>query len=175
MMSVNRSQRGAALIVALVILVMVSLMGMSALRSSMYSGRVATGVQAEAMTFEAAETALNVAYRTLAEMTDQNLYTALESGAIEYCVTKSAVNASGACGAGTVFDDRGLLQAQSYSYLDGYSPIDGAQVSLTGTGSVFVDYQINMLGESEMIPLKLENYHLQEALKRGILPASNIN
>jgi len=116
-----------------------------------------------------------VAYRTLAEMTDQNLYTALESGAIEYCVTKSAVNASGACGAGAVFDDRGLLQAQSYSYLDGYSPIDGAQVSLTGTGSVFVDYQINMLGESEMIPLKLENYHLQEALKRGILPASNIN
>lgn len=175
MMNGNRSQRGAALIVALIILVMVSLMGISALRSSMYSGKVATGVQADAMTFEAAETALGVTYRTLAGMSDENLYSALSGDAIEYCVTESAVDASGACGSGTVFDDRGLLQARSYSFLGGYAPIDGAQVSLTGAGSVFVDYQINMLGESEMISLKLENYHLQEALKRGILPASDIN
>jgi hypothetical protein len=31
-----------------------------------------------------------------------------------------------------------------------------------------------MLAESEMPTLNLENYHLQEALKIGILPASEI-
>ena len=51
---------------------------------------------------------------------------------------------------------------------------DGFAVSQSGSGSIFVDYQINMLAESEMPTLNLENFHLQEALKFGILPASEI-
>lgn len=168
------SQRGAALLVALIILVMVSVMGISALRSSMFSGKVATGIQADAMTFEAAETALGVTYRHLSTMTDQALYTALDGGAVEFCVENTNPDATGACGANTFMDDRQLLRARSVSYHAGYSPIDGSQVSLTGTGSVFVDYQVNMLAESDMPSLSLENYHLQEALKRGIMPASDI-
>ncbi|WP_285260275.1 pilus assembly PilX family protein [Halopseudomonas bauzanensis] len=168
------SQRGAALLVALIILVMVSVMGISALRSSMFSGKVATGIQADAMTFEAAETALGVTYRHLSTMTDQALYTALDGGAVEFCVENANPDATGACGANTFMDDRQLLRARSVSYHAGYSPIDGSQVSLTGTGSVFVDYQVNMLAESDMPSLSLENYHLQEALKRGIMPASDI-
>jgi len=174
MMARHESQRGAALLVSLIILVMVSLMGISALRSSIFSGRVATGIQADAMTFEAAETALGVTYGALSSLDSQTLYTALATGPVEYCVTKSAPDASGACGANTFFDERGLLQARSVSYLGGFAPIDGAQVSMTGTAGVFVDYQINMLGESEMPTFKLENYHLQEALKRGIMPGSDI-
>lgn len=170
----RHAQRGAALLVALVILVMVSLMGISALRSSMFSGKVATGIQADAMTFEAAETALGVTYRNLSSMTDQALYTALNGGAVEYCVERTNPDSAGACGANSFLDERQLLQARSISHHAGYSPIDGSQISITGTGSVFVDYQVNMLAEGEMPTLNLENYHLQEALKRGIMPASDI-
>ncbi len=126
------------------------------------------------MTFEAAETALGVTYRTLSTMTDQALFTKLDAGAVEYCVKNNEPNASGACGADTFMDERKLLQARSVSYLGGFSPIDGAQVSITGAGSVFVDYQVNMLAESEMPTLNMQNYHLQESLKRGIKPGSDI-
>lgn len=174
MIRTHGSQRGAALLVALLILVMVSLMGISALRSSVFSGKVATGIQADAMTFEAAETALGVTYRTLSAMNDETLYTKLDAGAVEYCVKSSETNAAGDCDANTFMDERKLLQARSVSYLGGFSPIDGAQVSTTGANSIFVDYQVNMLAESEMAQMNLQNYHLQEALKRGIKPGSDI-
>ena len=58
-------QKGAALMVALMILVVVSLMGVSAMKSSVFSTKVATSTQADAMTFEAAETAVTEAYAEL--------------------------------------------------------------------------------------------------------------
>ena len=58
-----RRQQGAALVVALLILVVVSLLGVSAMKSSVFSAKVATGTQADAMTFEAAETSLTGAYK----------------------------------------------------------------------------------------------------------------
>lgn len=175
MMTKHGKQRGAALLVALIILLMVSLMGISALRSSIFSGKVSTSIQADAMTFEAAETALGVTYRRLNELSDQELYTAFASGPVEYCIEHNNSDADGPCGANAVMDKRGLLQAGSISYLGGYSPLDGSQVSQTGTGTVFADYRINMLAESEMSALNLQNYHLQEALKRGIAPSSDFN
>lgn len=171
----SHQQRGAALLVALIVLLMVSLMGISALRSSMFSGKVATSVQADAMTFEAAETALGVTFRNLNAMDNEELYTGLADGVLEYCIQHSNPEATGACGGSAFMDDRGLLRAQSTSFLAGYSMRDGFAVSQTGgASSIFVDYQIHMLAESEMPTLNLENYHLQEALKIGILPASEI-
>lgn len=170
----KQNQQGAALFVSLIILVLVSLMGISALRSSVFSGRVATGVQADAMTFEAAETALGVTFRSLDAMTNQELYTSLADGVVEYCVRKDNPVAAGACAGTTFMDERQLLRAQSTSFLGGYAMRDGFAVGQTGAGNIFVDYQINMLAESAMPTLNLENYHLQEALKFGILPASDI-
>lgn len=168
-------QQGAALLVALVILVMVSLMGISALRSSMFSGKVATSAQADAMTFEAAETALGVTFRNLDSMTNEALYTGLADGVLEYCILHSNPESTGACSASNFMDERGLLRAQSTSFLAGYAMRDGFAVGQSGgAGSIFVDYRINMLAESEMPTLNLENFHLQEALKIGILPASDI-
>lgn len=170
----KRNQQGAALLVSLIILVLVSLMGISALRSSVFSGKVATGVQADAMTFEAAETALGVTFRSLDSMTNQELYTGLADGVVEYCVRRDNPVATGACTSSDFLDDRQLLRAQSTSFLGGYAMRDGFAVGQTGSGNIFVDYQINMLAESAMPTLNLENYHLQEALKFGILPASDI-
>jgi len=50
----GNNQRGAALIVALLILVVVSVLGVSAMKTSMFAAKVATGTQADAMVFEAA-------------------------------------------------------------------------------------------------------------------------
>lgn len=171
----SHQQRGAALLVALIVLLMVSLMGISALRSSMFSGKVATSVQADAMTFEAAETALGITFRNLNAMSNEELYTGLADGVVEYCIQHSNPEATGACSGSNFMDARGLLRAQSTSFLAGYAMRDGFAVSQTGgASSIFVDYRINMLAESEMPTLNLENYHLQEALKIGILPASDI-
>ena len=169
-----QTQRGAALLVSLIILVMVSLMGISALRSSIFSGKVATSVQADAMTFEAAETALGVTFRSLSDLTGEQLYTGLAGGVMERCIQHSNPDATGACAGNAFMDERGLLKAQSTSFLAGYAMRDGFAVGQTGTSNIFVDYQINMLAESEMPTLNLENFHLQEALKFGILPASEI-
>src|SRR5690606_29352443 len=100
----NYNQRGAALLVSLCILVLVSLLGNSALRSSVFSGKVATSVQADAMTFEAAETALGVTFRTLDSMTNQELYTGLANGAVEFCIRHNNPAATGACGNGNFMD-----------------------------------------------------------------------
>lgn len=171
----HQKQQGAALLVALIILVMVSLMGISALRSSMFSGKVATSVQADAMTFEAAETALGITFRNLDAMGDQELYTSLADGVVEYCIQHSNPESTGACSGSSFLDERGLVRAQSTSFHAGYAMRDGFAVGQSGgSSSIFVDYRIHMLAESEMPTLNLENFHLQEAMKIGILPASDI-
>src|SRR5690554_641128 len=172
--SVLTRQEGAALLVALIVLLLVSMMGISALRSSIFSGRVATSVQADAMTFEAAETALGVTFRNLATMSNQELYSGLAGPAIEYCVRSTNTSASGPCASSDFMDERKLLRAQPTSFIAGYTMRDGFAVGQTGASNIFVDYQINIHGESAMPTLHLENFHLQEALKFGILPASEI-
>ncbi|MEQ3635830.1 MAG: PilX N-terminal domain-containing pilus assembly protein [Thalassolituus sp.] len=170
-----RGQQGAALVVALLILVVVSLLGVSAMKSSVFSAKVATGTQADAMTFEAAETALTQTYAELNGMSGEDLYANL-SGAnvLQRCVAEANTNQKGACGNEDYLDSRGLLKVSSASRLNGYEPVAGSQISSSGGGAIFVDYKIAMLGESEMKNFNLENHHLQEALKRGIKPGSEI-
>ncbi|MEL0168733.1 MAG: PilX N-terminal domain-containing pilus assembly protein [Pseudomonadaceae bacterium] len=168
------AQRGIALVVALLVLLMVSVLGLSAMRSSVFSSKVATGVQSDVMTFEAAETVVVGTYDALTVLSNEQLYNAVDGQAARYCM-KSTGAAQGSCGAGDFMDVRGLLQAESYSYLDGFSPISGSQVSSSGGAGVFVDYRINILGESEMATYGIENHHLQETLKRGIKPGAEIN
>lgn len=166
-------QRGAVLLVSLLILLMVSVLGISAMRSSIFANKVATGVQADAMTFEAAETAIAVAYGALAA--NNALQTVFSPGYTNTgCVTSSGMS-NGACGANSTFDKRGLLRAEAYSYFGGYKALSGSQISTTGGSNLFVDYKINVLGQSVMPSYNIENHHLQEALKRGIKPGSEID
>lgn len=169
----GNKQLGAALIVALVILLMVSLLGLTAMRASIFSAKVSTGVQADAMTFEAAENAIAAAYATLSEMTNEQLFGAVESSPAQYCLTQTGAT-SGSCAASDFMDERELIHAESFSQLAGYQAISGNQVSVTGGTSVFVDYRIDILGQSEMPAYNIESYHLQETLKRGIKPGSDV-
>ncbi|POB05181.1 PilX N-terminal domain-containing pilus assembly protein [Halopseudomonas oceani] len=168
------AQQGIALVVALVVLLMVSVLGLSAMRASVFSAKVATGVQSDVMTFEAAETAIVSTYEELSGLSNEQLYAAVDGQASQFCITENGA-VDGACGSTNFMDVRGLLQAESLSYLDGFSPISGSQVSSSGGAGVFVDYRINILGESEMPNYSIENHHLQETLKRGIKPGAEIN
>ncbi|MDM1695927.1 hypothetical protein HX099_04500 [Thiopseudomonas alkaliphila] len=167
-------QQGAALIIALIVMALVSVMGLSALRSSMLSGRVATGVQADAMTFEAAETALAVTYASIDAMSENQQFSSLTDG-IEFCVTANGSASEGGCGGDAWMDRRSLLRAGSTSFFNGYTPRDGFGIGQTGTSAIFVDYNVTTLAESEMPQLELENFHLQESMKTGLLPMSEIN
>lgn len=171
----QNKQRGAALFVALMILVVVSLLGISSMKSSVFSAKVSTVTQADALTFEAAETALNLAYVELNAMAGEDLYALMADGSlVTRCVTKADTKKEGDCGNADYMGTRSMLKASSSSKLDGYELISGSQVSSSGGGMIFVDYKLAMLGESQMASFNLDNYHIQEALKRGIKPGSEI-
>lgn len=167
------SQRGAVLLVSLLILLMVSILGISAMRSSIFANKVATGIQADAMSFEAAETAIAVVYGSM--LSDNSLQTVFSPGYNSTtCITDSG-STSGSCGSNTFFDNRDLLTAEAYSYFAGYKALSGTQISISGGSNLFVDYKINILGQSSMPSYNIENHHHQETLKRGIKPGSEVD
>lgn len=175
MRMIQGAQKGAALLVALMILVAVSLLGVSAMKSSIFSAKVATGTQANAMTFEAAETALSEIYTELNAMSGQSLYASLGGGGVLYrCVSEDDVVKAGECAESDRLGSRGLLVAESATKLNGYEPIPGAEIGTTAGSPIMVDYKVAMLGESEMESFNLSNHHLQEALKMGVKPGSEI-
>lgn len=156
------TQQGAVLLVSLIILVMVSVLGLSAMRSSIFSNKVSTGIQADTMTFEAAETALGLTFRTLSEMTEAELTSAVVDGrTVEYCITEDG--ATGASCDNQFMDSRSLLQAQSFAThpANNCRPVSGFDVEQ------FTDLVINLLGESQMPSYNIQNHHLQEGLKLG--------
>lgn len=167
-------QRGVALIVALVVLLMVSFLGISSMRSSVFSTKVAIGVQSDVMTFEAAETAINATYAALSGLDDTELFNQIDGVTARYCIKASSGAVQGGCASSDSMDDRGLLRAESYSYLAGFSAIANTQVSTTGGGAIFVDYRIDIMGDSEMDFYNISNQHLQETLKRGIKVGTDI-
>lgn len=167
-------QRGAALLVALAVLILVSLLGLAAMRASIFSAKVATGLQTDAMVFEGAETAITDAYNGLSGFSNEELYAAIGTSATERCVRATGGASTGRCGVNDFMDERDLLKAESLSYLAGYQAIPNSQVSVTGGGGVFVDYRVDILGESQMPSYNIANYHVQETLKRGIKPGSEI-
>ncbi len=165
-------QTGSALIIALIVMVLVSVLGLSAIRSSNFSTKVATGIQADAMTFEAAETIIAATYSSLSVLDDSELYDDVEPG-MQSCMTTDGL-VVGACGDNDLMDERGLIKGESLAYFDGYQAIEGHQVSVTGSGVLFVDYKTNILSTSEMESFNIQNNHLQESLKKGLKAGSEL-
>ena len=155
----HKRQRGVALLIALFVLVIVSVMGITAMKTSMFSAKIATGTQIDAMAFEGAESAVSATFRELENDDD---------------VTMSDETVEGACGDGQTLDSRGLIVSESHSKVNGYMPIDGGGISSTGGGALQVDYKVGILGDSRLPGLGVENHHMQEALKRALKPSSDI-
>ena len=171
--SMYKSENGAALLIALFVLVIVSVMGITAMKTSMFSAKIATGTQIDAMAFEGAESAITATYLEFAS-DDDVMQALLLGGTVSRCITMADRNAEGVCGDGQTLDSRGLIVSESHSKVNGYAPIDGAPVGSTGGGALQVEYKIGILGNSELPGLGVENHHMQEALKRALKPSSDI-
>ena len=160
-----RREQGSALVVSLVILLMVSVLGLSAMRASIFSTKVSTGIQADTMTFDAAESAIAASLRNLSSLKDKELSeTVLNGKSMETCLLPDGTLKSGACGASDHMDSRELLRAGSYMvHLRNHCRmVSGNDIE------IYRDYVINVLGESDMQSYGIENHHLQEALKLGL-------
>lgn len=169
-----RRQRGVALLIALLILVIVSLMGTTAMRTSMFSAKIATGTQISAMAFEGAESAISATIHNL-KNDSARLQKLMAGTPLTQCVTLSDLSKEGECTGSDHLDSRALVVAESHARRIGYLPIKGGAVSSSGGGAVKVDYRMAILGDAEIADFKRTEHHLQEVLKRGIKPSSDID
>ncbi|WP_194285839.1 pilus assembly PilX family protein [Alcanivorax sediminis] len=177
-------QTGMALVIALVILAMISILGIAALRASIFNSKISTSAQGSAMTFQAAESALAALFQEASlyqgdGSTQTNVIHIamgqLSSGVltpIDRCLTKSDLYKAGACGSADVFDERGLLQSESRIQIkDDVAPCgigsggEGSQVSTSGGDQNTIrglDYQFVGYGHGSMAVLDIDTYTVQE-------------
>jgi hypothetical protein len=181
------SQRGVALFVALMILVIISILGMSALRTSVTNARITTGIQIGTLGFQGAQTAINGA---IDEMTGPtagqtgNLLTAMLTARtqglvqIQYrCVTPSdlsvAASAAPSCSATQFADSRDLVQAGSESILmQTMAPAPGW--TLSGPGAYGYN-QIVVAGTGAVPSMGVTNTNVQNLALLGPKPQGELN
>lgn len=120
------NQSGAALLVALVMLLAITLLGVSSLRSGMFHERMSLNSQADTLTFMGAESAINAILSTSVQVgengVDGSFMADAALGATQLnCVTQNDVLAQ-SCGSSHFFDVRsaGALQAQTETDYDDY-------------------------------------------------------
>lgn len=170
-----KRQRGAALIVALMILVIVSLLGISAMRASMFNAKISTSVQAASLAFQGAESAVSAAIEeassdpagsnpdSLINDGIENFYVA---GYTMYrCVTASAITAVD-CSSSDRIDTRGVVQSRSKTVMSGTPrPIPGRSAGVqgspgAGTQQSFLTFYT--LGIGTVPDVSAGAYHIQQ-------------
>lgn len=161
-------QSGVALFIALVILVIISVLGIAALRGSITNLRITSGIQASAMSFQAAQTGIHAAMNEMLQATagdDNNLlvkllksHTASNVVVRRRCVTSSDTSVSGDCTQLQFVDSRGLVQAGSESIMaKGY-----ANAHMVGTGLNTLGYlQIIVAGNGSVPDVGVGNVNVQ--------------
>ena len=175
-------QKGVALFVSLMILLIISVIGIAAMRSSTFSAKVAMGTQLDAMVFEASESAIAV---TMAHLVDLNAaedpdvfdeIAGLFNGlTVVWCLAGNGDLVLQSCGEDQYMDARNALLVESRSRAIGFSPASGNQVSVTGGASAIIgDFELLIQGNGSMPGYNMTNRHIQHALRRGMIPAQEI-
>ena len=180
MKTINQ-QRGMALMAALMVLLVISIIGVTAMRSSAFSAKVATGVQLDAIAFEAAESAIAETLFSISEFNDSQsgeeydqIIDLFNGGTLIWCVTKAG-RTTDACTDESRFDSRGVVRAEARAASTGYSATSGNQISSAGGGGVLIaDFELTIQGNSTLVGYGLSNRHVQQALRRGMVPGSEI-
>ena len=180
----RQGQRGVALVIALLILVMISIIGIAAMRTSIFNAKISTSSQGSTMAFQAAESALAALFIEASQYNGDEadetnvIYLALRQldfGTLtpqDRCVTQDDLFKVGACADADRFDERGLMQASSRLVIKpGTVPCgvggggEGSQVSSSGEGSGSMrglDYQFVAVGHGRMDPLNIDSFSVQE-------------
>jgi type IV pilus assembly protein PilX len=165
-MTGRSQQRGVALIVALLILVLISILGVSALRTSIFNSKISVGAQVGTMTFQAAESAIAAVYdEAMSDITQPghvlgNALTQKSSGLIQIqdrCVTRDDVRKPSLCSASDFLDSRDLLRAESSTIVrNGVSGLAGFEIGSWG------QYEFVTVGRGEMPTFNTDNVNVQE-------------
>lgn len=173
-MNTLKNQNGAALFITLIILLIVVMVGVSAMRGSLFHERMAYNSQAEDLTFQAAETAINsvlLQARKAHESGDASaLFSRLVSGqSVPGCVSfKGGFKEADCVDTATTedtLDSRGMLLAGSVSTFD---------LDLTAEGfdpGQIRDYQFETEGKGGYLTsmdLPFENTNIQKWRKLGV-------
>ena len=161
-MTHTQQQRGAVLFIALIILLMVSMMGVSAMRSGIFHERMAFNTQVEEMTFQAAETAVNGVIKQ-ARTNEGNLLGRLVAlnQVTTQCFSRSNGLSSGECTAGQFVDSRDAFQSQAESKFDLKRP------SMGNDTEKLADYQFRSVGIGTAVNDDTVRRNLQEWRKIG--------
>lgn len=159
-----RNQRGAALFVALIILLLVSLMGVSAMKSGIFQERMAFNSQAEETTFQAAETAIEGVIKEARNSTALLGQLAATHEVRTHCVSLTRGTAEGACTATDTLDLRKAVQAEAQSQYDRQRPLLGSDAGQ------LADLQFHTIGEGSFVETSLpfSNRNRQEWRKVGL-------
>ena len=170
------AQGGAALIVALLILVVISVIGVAAMRSSSFSAKMAMGTQLDAMVFEGAESGIDYMLgRLQGNSAVDELVEMMNGEIVVRCITGSGNFYKAVCGSADFMDSRGMLQVETRATTTGFSPAPGNQISSTGGGGViFADFKLTIQGDGTMPAVGLQDKHIQHALRRGMIPVGEI-
>lgn len=178
-------QRGVALVVALMILIIISVLGITAMRTSLFNAKIATTGQGATMAFQAAESAIAAVHAEALDTSngtiieDAMLARQLGSGYVQSrCVADSDVRKSGDCTAGTpgtttdddFMDSRGIVKASSRTVMkEGVRPVAGAQLSRGGgSNTSFAWYDFVTVAKGRVEPLNIEQHNVQEFTRLGL-------
>lgn len=128
----NFTQRGGALLVAMVMIFMLSIMGASVMRSSTLEKRMATNAIQSSATFQAAESASNLALNKPANMT--TAYTAGLNNNVVLAIDE--VQADIGLESRSVLEWVGTGAAPGYSLGEGTSGFEGLYYVSTGVSAI---------------------------------------
>lgn len=178
-----KQQRGVALFIALILLVIISILGVSAMRMSMFNARISTGAQVNTMTFQAGESALQAVYEEALDAdlggADNVILRAMNKrfteGVFEVqkrCLTASDPYKSGDCAGADYMDSRDLIKASSQTVVkDTIRPVVGS--SFTSGGTTVVWYDFVSVAKGDMEDLQVESHNVQEFSRKGLLIEGN--
>ena len=173
-LSAHRKQSGAALVVALMILVIISIVGLTALRSSVFNTKISTMNQASTMSFQGAETAIAAVFDEAVRLpftTPGHVvgYAVAELGfgnrvVVERCVTHGNLYLQRACTNNDFVDSRGLVQAGSRTVVKPTPRLKENEVITDNTGgSTTIRYYDFVTVADAYVPvMRTSSFNVQE-------------
>ena len=161
----SKHQEGVALLIAMLILLVVSMMGVSAMKGGLFGERMAFNAQSEEMTFQAAETAINGVISEARSPTSSLLTELKRTGTEQvHCFTLADGLKAGYCSGTDTLDNRESVQSRSLSQFDLQRPWLGTDAE------ALVDNQFHTVGKGSFVStvdLPFSNNNLQEWRKVG--------
>lgn len=171
--TVDRSQQGAALIVSLVILLVVTLLGVASLRSGIFHERMSLNSQAETLAFLGAESAINGIFSFALEIRENRVddsffATSLLGNEQQNCITRQGITAAFCADHNDVLDtrDSGVVFAQTATLYVGQTKLSNSDPDTLAYHKFSTEGTSYLLGN---LDLPFASKNLQEWQMLGVV------